>query len=574
MGKGLSIIAFVLSMLFFVPFAPIAGIILGIIAVAKAKNKEDLKGLAIAAIIIGAILMIFNLLIIISYFSGVTAQQSGANVTDEKGIFTLDISGTKTQFKFINESSGVSVPLLPVGYALNKEKSAGVILVVDPTERFPPQFILIEGEKKVSSGITGDDITGKAVDAEDINEILLSEDKGSVIHKIIIKNLEKFDGASDVSGLVVLAAKALDQSGLPIGEYAGKLSSATQRIITKEEADEEVSVKNRLGEKVSFESVNDIIKTKGESLKEITPAGVFLDLLNFVVDKNAVSVCGLPGEKIVVTEIPDLITMYSCKTMYISDYIPMQITANAKGVDERGLPLDPTKSSLDLVSREKAGLGITLNFDENGKINTEIPEGVYFAKVTSPGFAPYYREINQNANNLDITLQPLDLSGGTDALLFFIVDLPSATKGEYYQYSFCDPELTNKNSLCGGITETNNPVGGNPPYHFQLASGTGFPPMGLVLSPNGILSGTVTSNAGTYCFGVDAVDLSGNMGSVESCVPVNNPETVPPPNPPNPPSGKGQCSGMANRNACGSCNSNADCGGSNCYTSVNNAPFC
>ncbi|MFH1248919.1 MAG: hypothetical protein V1660_02100 [archaeon] len=43
---------------------------------------------------------------------------------------------------------------------------------------------------------------------------------------------------------------------------------------------------------------------------------------------------------------------------------------------------------------------------------------------------------------------------------------------------------------------------------------------------------------------------------------------------PNPrPSGNGQCS-YSGSNACGACNSDADCGGSNCYTSTSRAPFC
>ena len=53
MGKGKSITAFVLSLLFFIPLVPLVGLILGIIATSKAKNPEDLKGLAIAAIVIG-----------------------------------------------------------------------------------------------------------------------------------------------------------------------------------------------------------------------------------------------------------------------------------------------------------------------------------------------------------------------------------------------------------------------------------------------------------------------------------------------------------------------------------------
>lgn len=51
-------------------------------------------------------------------------------------------------------------------------------------------------------------------------------------------------------------------------------------------------------------------------------------------------------------------------------------------------------------------------------------------------------------------------------------------------------------------------VGGVPPYYFSLASGTGFPPLGVLLSPDGVLSGT-PSVTGTSNFAVCATDLVG-----------------------------------------------------------------
>ena len=56
MTRKLTITAFVLSLLFFIPFAPLVGLILGIVAL---KKNTELKGLAIAAIVIGAIMSLF-----------------------------------------------------------------------------------------------------------------------------------------------------------------------------------------------------------------------------------------------------------------------------------------------------------------------------------------------------------------------------------------------------------------------------------------------------------------------------------------------------------------------------------
>jgi hypothetical protein len=49
---------------------------------------------------------------------------------------------------------------------------------------------------------------------------------------------------------------------------------------------------------------------------------------------------------------------------------------------------------------------------------------------------------------------------------------------------------------------------GTPPYYFSLQTGSGFPPIGIIMDVNGNLSGT-PSVAGTYNFGVCVVDLVG-----------------------------------------------------------------
>ena len=107
----------------------------------------------------------------------------------------------------------------------------------------------------------------------------------------------------------------------------------------------------------------------------------------------------------------------------------------------------------------------------------------------------------------------------------FTVDdqLPDARVGEPYSYSFCNPECLDENDLCG--TEANpslNPIGGSGPYHFQLDSGSGFPPLGLTLYPNGLLKGTPTAS-GTRIFTICAVDLGGHQCCVEVALSVLEP---------------------------------------------------
>lgn len=82
----------------------------------------------------------------------------------------------------------------------------------------------------------------------------------------------------------------------------------------------------------------------------------------------------------------------------------------------------------------------------------------------------------------------------------------NGTVGQPFSHSFCRPNLTGNAELCAGTST--NPTGGQAPYHFQLGSGVGFPPVGLSLGLNGILSGT-PSAAGVSTFSVCAVDLAG-----------------------------------------------------------------
>jgi branched-subunit amino acid transport protein len=71
MGKKLTITAFVLSLLFFVPLVPIMGLILGVIAIRKAKDDPEIsKGLAIAAIVLGAIFGLIQLTILSGFVLG------------------------------------------------------------------------------------------------------------------------------------------------------------------------------------------------------------------------------------------------------------------------------------------------------------------------------------------------------------------------------------------------------------------------------------------------------------------------------------------------------------------------
>jgi hypothetical protein len=91
-----------------------------------------------------------------------------------------------------------------------------------------------------------------------------------------------------------------------------------------------------------------------------------------------------------------------------------------------------------------------------------------------------------------------------------------AQVGAAFIHSFCKPDLTSTVQSCSNPT---NPSGGTAPYTFRLGSGVGFPPFGLSLASNGVLSGTPTV-AGERTFSVCAVDLAANSRCQEVTVTV------------------------------------------------------
>lgn len=108
------------------------------------------------------------------------------------------------------------------------------------------------------------------------------------------------------------------------------------------------------------------------------------------------------------------------------------------------------------------------------------------------------------------TLVPKNLpSKSGEQLTFRPTPLPGGVVGFPYTFSFCRPALNRTSDLCSAFDKpSTNPSGGQPPYHFQLGSGIGFPPFGLNLNLNGLLTGTPTA-AGTKQFSVCAIDQAG-----------------------------------------------------------------
>jgi len=111
----------------------------------------------------------------------------------------------------------------------------------------------------------------------------------------------------------------------------------------------------------------------------------------------------------------------------------------------------------------------------------------------------------------------------TAAFSFTATNPSNGTVGQAYgPYCFCSPTPDLPNGLCGSPKQS-NPVGGNPPYHFQLDSGVGFPPLGLSLSLNGCLTGSPIAAVTGQNFRVCAIDLNGSQSCGTVAMSVANP---------------------------------------------------
>jgi hypothetical protein len=97
-----------------------------------------------------------------------------------------------------------------------------------------------------------------------------------------------------------------------------------------------------------------------------------------------------------------------------------------------------------------------------------------------------------------------------------LVPIPGVAGAPYF-FSFCGAAITGNGGNCDAAQGPGaGIVGGQPPYHFDLDVGGNFPPIGLILAPNGVLSGT-PSASGNRVFRICAIDVAGHF----ECKPVS-----------------------------------------------------
>jgi len=136
--------------------------------------------------------------------------------------------------------------------------------------------------------------------------------------------------------------------------------------------------------------------------------GVMIDLMTIGVKANTILNCGLPGEQITVRKL-GWMKFYNCEQKTLSSMVDGLVRAAIEGEDQYGMPLDPSKSSLELISRDKLGDAYIGTFDNTGNLTLTIPIGDYKTNVKSPSFISQILDtsLSQEGVTLNLTMHPV-----------------------------------------------------------------------------------------------------------------------------------------------------------------------
>jgi hypothetical protein len=217
-----------------------------------------------------------------------------------------------------------------------------------------------------------------------------------------------------------------------------------------------------------------------------------------------------PSSSIAVLPSPagaSLIGRFDTTSVATSEAIgaPTNLVATVTGTSVSlawNAPADATAGTTYLI--EVGGASGLSNFGRFPSFATSFagaaPNGTYYVRIRAVDAQGVQSQ--QTSNEAIVTVTP---SGNPD--LFFAPANPANGRvGDPYFHSFCG--LPNSNGAnCSGLPGVLS--GGVPPYHFQLDTAGGFPPIGVTLAPNGALTGTPSGAVTNHAFKVCAVDTTG-----------------------------------------------------------------
>lgn len=328
--------------------------------------------------------IIIVLLLFVAGCSQQSARPSGpqAASSDFDGTVTFAIAGKATSFRFVDEQTGSPLSGLSVGFALDGEQAQGVLLVIDSEERIPPQVIVLHGEEQTP--------TGAAISfAEESSiSILLSDRAASIIQDVTLDQLPAWshpigEKVETILEIVPIAAKAIDNLGIPLGRYAETLGDAKEKTYTQDEY---------------LESINSDLQQK--ALKHVfffvtgdvpDAASVSIELADYSISKGAGLGCGpTKGANRIKVVTVGMFEFVGCKSLTTAEQVDGLYRVPAEGYDERGLPL--SKGSIHLISKNQIGLAYEKELSD-GKAEVSVPKGDYIASVSSEGYYASEKEV-------------------------------------------------------------------------------------------------------------------------------------------------------------------------------------
>lgn len=315
-----------------------------------------------------------------------SANSLAAGVTDTNGVVTLSLGNGKLKFRFTDQPAGKPAPLLSVGVAVDQDTGRGVLMAIDPADKYPPQIIVLKAQSVARA--TAADGAFKAADEEPpavsvgIDTLL-----NSVIGEVTLSSIpgvktiaESFSG---YRALMTVVAKQLDSSGIPLGKYAGKFSDATVEELSASEAF--AGIRSEIRENLRNKFI--MFAASGGTQLPFEAAGVAIDALTFAVDANAVWNCTLANENVTITTFKvsgvSAMKVYGCKQrgINIADAVPFVTNL----VDPLGI--GPCSGSLDLISTSGIGLGYRAPIS-GGRGSATVKTGSYQTNVRCPGYEP------------------------------------------------------------------------------------------------------------------------------------------------------------------------------------------
>lgn len=376
------------------------------------------KALKIAGIVIGAIVAISIVSVIAIAWLAIccepeTETKFSAVAMTSDGPTTFDFGSDKLRLDFLTEETGEYISGLSVGIQVEPAGMQAAMVVIDPQGRFPAQIAILQLE---GSELVIHPEFAASADSSDVPNVPITQYATSTIKTVIVDNLprqlENLGKGTGLVKLAVLAAKALNDSGVPLGEYADKLGIVKEeKLLTRDEAAAEFwqKVQDSAKDKAFFFTDPEFIVSGG---KEGIPdaQGVAIDLANFYFDANAIFSCGYANERVVVTESGPFL-LYGCRTLTTQEQTQGLFRIAPEGYDERGLPL--SKGSLHLVSRGQIGLGFEAPLDR-GVATVSVPAGNYEVRVTNPGYLSASGNIGVGSTGISEQSYPLTPIGDGD----------------------------------------------------------------------------------------------------------------------------------------------------------------